>query len=455
MADSPTLFGTDGIRGIANQFPLTPEFVTHIGRALGQVLRDDTRAPLALLGRDPRISGAMIESALAAGLMAEGFDTLHVGVLPTPAIAFLTRTVGARCGISISASHNPFDYNGIKIFGADGFKIPDDTERKIETRAQTPRAHADSARVVIGSMGQRRDDTQSIGAYTDFLLAAVRHQPILRGKRIVADCNNGATFEIAPRVLRALGADVLTLNHQPDGLNINHGYDALEPRLLRETVLRAHADFGVQFDGDGDRAVFVDERGNFVDGDFVLAILARDLHARGLLNGNAVISTVMANLGLEKSLAQLGITMERTAVGDRWVTERMRATGALLGGEQSGHIVLFDGGHTTGDGLYTTLRLADVLARSAQPFSQLAACMTRYPQVLVNARVPRKPPLREFPPIQAEIARAQRTLGDNARIVVRYSGTENLARVMIEGADYDAIERAAHAIAQVIQETIT
>jgi phosphoglucosamine mutase len=454
MSDSlPKLFGTDGIRGIANQFPLTPEFITHIGRALGQVLGHTTPKPLALIGRDTRLSGAMIENALAAGLMAQGFETLHVGVVPTPGIAFLTRALGARCGIVISASHNPFDYNGIKVFGADGFKIPDADEERIETLAFA--AHAAPARSIIGSIGQRHDDARAVNAYTDFLLNAVARQPILRGKRIVVDCNNGATSELAPRVLRELGAEVLALNHQPDGININHGYNALEPHLLRDTVLRTRADFGVQFDGDGDRAVFVDEQGNFVDGDFVLAILARDLHARGTLNGNAVISTVMANLGLEESLAAIGVTMERTPVGDRWVTERMRATQSIVGGEQSGHIILFDGGHTTGDGIYTTIRLAEIIARRGQTLAQLAACMTRYPQVLVNVRVPRKPPLEEFPPIQDAIARAQRALGQSARILVRYSGTENLARVMIEGKDADAIAREAHTIAQVIQETIT
>ena len=449
------LFGTDGIRGIANQWPLTPEFITHIGSALGEVLRCKTPKPLALIGRDTRLSGAMIESALAAGLMAQGFDTLHVGVLPTPGIAFLTRNLQSHCGISISASHNPFDYNGIKVFGADGFKIPDADENKIETLAHLSRERDDITRAVISSMGQRRDDGKTLGAYVDFLLDAVKRQPILRGARIIIDCNNGATCELAPRVLRELGADVIALNDQPDGLNINHGYDALEPKLLRETVLRERANFGAQFDGDGDRVVFVDERGNFVDGDFVLAILVRDFQAQGKMKNGAVVSTVMANIGLEKSLAQVGVKMERAPVGDRWVTDRMRETSSLIGGEQSGHIIFFDGGHTTGDGLYTTLRLADVIARSGKTLTQLAACMTRYPQVLVNVRVPRKPPLDQFPPIQDEIARANAALGNDARILVRYSGTENLARVMIEGKDAAAIAREANAIAAVIQETIT
>ncbi len=445
------LFGTDGIRGVANEFPLTPEFITRIGSAIGTVLGRGERAR-ALIGRDTRQSGAMIEHALAAGLMAQGIDTLHVGVLTTPGIAYLTRTLGARCGISISASHNPFEDNGIKVFGADGFKIPDASENAIEELAQDESTLAGAA---AASLGTRRDDESPVTAYVDFLLDAVKRQKILAGKRVVVDCNNGATFNLANRALSALGAQVIALNDQPDGVNINRGYDSLEPKLLRETVLRERADWGVQFDGDGDRAVFVDECGNFVDGDFVLAILARDFTARGGLKANSVVSTVMANVGLEKSLSEIGVALERTAVGDRWVTERMRATGALIGGEQSGHIVLFDGGHTTGDGLYTAIRVAEVLAWRGEPLSALAACMKKYPQVLVNVRVPHKPPLEIYPAIQTQVARSQSALGDGSRILLRYSGTENLARVMIEGDDAAVIAREANAIAAVIQETIT
>ncbi|MBI5033087.1 MAG: phosphoglucosamine mutase [Chloroflexi bacterium] len=448
------LFGTDGIRGIANQFPLTPEFVVHIGGAIGEALKHDhaDARPVALIGRDTRLSGTMIESALAAGLMSQGFDTLHVGVITTPGIAYLTRVLRARCGISISASHNPFDYNGIKVFGSDGFKVPDEAEAQIEASAYARRD--DESRSVIGSMGQRRDDPSVINNYIDFLHDAVNRQPILRGKRIVIDCNNGATYDLALRVFSQLSANVITLNIQPDGVNINHGYDSLEPKMLRDTVLREHADFGVQFDGDGDRAVFVDELGNYVDGDFVLAILARDLQASGKLNGNTVVSTVMANIGLEKSLNDIDAKMERTVVGDRWVTERMRVIDSIIGGEQSGHIVLFDQKHTTGDGIYTAIRVADVMHRSGKILSALAACMTRYPQVLVNVRVPRKPPFEQFPQIETQIKQSQDALGDSARILLRYSGTENLARVMIEGKDAAAIARQANAIAAVIQETI-
>ena len=442
------LFGTDGIRGVANEWPLTPEFIARIGGAIGQVLGRGEHVR-ALIGRDTRQSGAMIENALAAGMMAQGIDTLHVGVLTTPGVAYLTRRLATCCGVSISASHNPFEDNGIKVFGADGFKVPDASESEIEELAQSHADHRPSR-----TIGQRRDSLESVDAYVDFLLAAVEREKILSGKRIVVDSNNGATFDLSKRVMSALGAHVIALNDAPDGVNINRGYDSLEPRRLRETVLREHADWGVQFDGDGDRAVLVDERGGYVDGDFVLAILARDFAARGQLKAHSVISTVMANVGLERSLGEIGVTLERTAVGDRWVTERMRVTGAQMGGEQSGHIVLFDGGHTTGDGMYTAIRVAQVLAQRGAPLSELAACMTKYPQVLINVRVPRKPPLEQLPQIQTQIARSQSALGERARILLRYSGTENLARVMIEGNDPALIEREANASAQVIRETI-
>ncbi len=444
------LFGTDGIRGIANQYPLTPEFITRIGRAIGFVLNVPGQHPLALIGRDTRQSGMMIENALAGGLLAQGLTTLHVGVLPTPAIAFLTRIRQAACGISISASHNPFEDNGIKVFGADGFKIPDASESEIEELASAD----PTAPMRAGSIGQRRDDTACVSAYEDFLLDAVQRRPILQEQRVVVDCNHGATFALAPRVLSGLGASVVALNDQPDGVNINRGYDALEPRRLRETVLRERANWGVQFDGDGDRSVFVDERGEYVDGDFVLAILARDWKERGRLDTGAVISTVMANVGLEESLRGIGAALERTPVGDRWVTERMRATGTCIGGEQSGHIVLFDAGHTTGDGLYTALRLAQVMARRGASLSALASCMRKYPQVLVNVRVPRKPPFEQFPAIETQLAHARAALGGNARILLRYSGTENLARVMIEGRDAAAIAREAENLAAVIRQHI-
>ena len=443
------LFGTDGIRGVANEWPLTPQFITRLGEAIGQVLGRGEHTQ-ALIGRDTRQSGAMIENALAAGMMARGLDTLHLGVLTTPGVAYLTHKLGACCGISISASHNPFEDNGIKVFGADGFKVPDASEGEIEALAQSS---ADQKRG--RAIGVRRDSTASVDGYVDFLLGAVEHAKILNGQRVVVDCNNGATFDLSKRVLGALGAQVIALNDAPDGVNINRGYDSLEPRWLRETVLREHAAWGVQFDGDGDRAVFVDERGGYVDGDFVLAILACDFVARGQLKTRSVVSTVMANSGLERSLGEIGVTLERTAVGDRWVTDRMRATGAHMGGEQSGHIVLFDGGHTTGDGLYTAIRVAQVLARRGESLAALAACMTKYPQVLINVRVPHKPPLEQLPQVQTQLALSQSALGDRARILLRYSGTENLARVMIEGNDAALIAREANAIAQVIQQTIT
>ena len=446
------LFGTDGIRARAGEFPLTPDFVTQIGSAIAQALSQsiplnegESKGGLAIIGRDTRASGEWIERALAAGLSAQGFGVKSVGVLPTPGIAYLSRLNAAGCGISISASHNPYQDNGIKVFGADGFKIPDAIESEIESLALN--------QLPITNYAEPRPIAFAMNAYEEFLLAS-SSGPILRGKRVVVDCNNGATYELAPRVLRELGAKIIALNVEPDGTNINRGYDALEPKLLRETVLREHADWGVQFDGDGDRAVFVDDLGNYLDGDFVLAILARDWVERGVMQNLTVVSTLMANVGLERALSKMNVKMERVAVGDRWVTERMREGGAQIGGEQSGHIVLFDGGHTTGDGIYTAVRMAEIIARKRTRLSELAAVMEKYPQVLVNVNVPRKPPLENFPQIQSQVERARIALGDGARINVRYSGTENLARVMIEGSDAQSIAQEANLIAKTIQEAI-
>ncbi len=449
MSDSSKkLFGTDGIRGRANEWPLIPEFIARIGSAIATALSRPHQRSLAIIGRDTRLSGTMIEQALATGLMAQGFDVLAVGVSPTPGIAFLTRSLNARCGISISASHNLYEDNGIKVFGSDGFKIPDEIENEIESLAksnQLPNTDCPTA--------QSQFEASATQAYDNFLLDAAG-TPIFRNKRVAVDCNNGATYDLAPRVLRKLGAEVIPLNIQPDGTNINRGYDALEPWSLRQVVLRERADFGVQFDGDGDRAVFVDEHGNYIDGDFILAILARDFAERGGLRSRTVVSTVMANVGLEESLDEIGVKLERTSVGDRWVTERMRAIGAEIGGEQSGHIVMFDGGHMTGDGLYTTIRMAEVMVRKRASLSELAACMKKYPQVLVNVPVSRKPPLENFPQIQTQVERSRSALGDGARILLRYSGTEDLARIMIEGMDAARITAEANAIARTIQEAI-
>lgn len=443
------LFGTDGIRARAGEFPLTMDFATRIGSAVAQAL-SQSESSVAIIGRDTRSSGEWIERALAAGLSAQGFAVQSVGVLPTPGIAYLARLDNARCGISISASHNPYQDNGIKVFGADGFKIPDAIENEIERIAFN--GGGSSAAELKDVPAQLA--THKTESYEKFLLAA-SSASILRGKRVAVDCNHGATYELAPRVLGELGAEVIVLNAEPNGGNINQGYDALKPKLLRETVLREHADWGVQFDGDGDRSVFVDDLGNYLDGDFVLAILARDWVERGVMQNRTVVSTLMANIGLERALSEFNVKMERVAVGDRWVTERMRETGAQIGGEQSGHIVIFDGGHTTGDGNYTAVRIAEVMARKNAPLSKLAAVMKKYPQVLVNVKVPRKPPLENFPQIQSQVARAHVALGANARINVRYSGTENLARIMIEGSDAAGIANEADAIARVIQETIS
>lgn len=446
------LFGTDGIRGVANQWPLTPDFVVRLGQAIGQIIAHESDKPVVVIGRDTRLSGQMLEDALAAGLMSQGVDTLHLGVITTPGIAYLTRQLQARVGIVISASHNPYQDNGIKLFGPDGFKIPDEMEADIEGLAQTESRRENA--VAHSNLGRRWDGSGYRGDYLDYLAGTVAGATPLRGMRVVLECANGATSVLAPALFQRLGAEVIALNHQPDGLNINQSYEYIEPYSLRRAVLQEGADLGVAFDGDGDRVILVDEKGGFVDGDFVKAILARQMKTHGQLRHSTVVGTVMSNVGLELSLQEIGVRLERTPVGDRYVCQRMREGGFTLGGEQSGHVIIFGQGHTTGDGMYTALKVAETMVTQGEPLSALARCMRKYPQVLLNVPVSRKPPLEEIPEVQAQVAQAKAVLGEAGRIVLRYSGTENLARVMLEGDDQEVIEREAQAIAAVIARVI-
>ncbi len=450
MSKIVKLFGTDGIRGVANRWPLTPNFVVRLGQAVGQIIVAEGERPLLAVGRDTRLSGHMLENALAAGLLSQGVDTLHLGVLTTPGIAYLTTQVGARLGAVISASHNPCQDNGIKFFGPDGFKIPDEMEEEIEKMAQS----SDEPDVDCLALGRRLEGHQRGWDYIDHLQSLVEGSRPFRGLRLALDCAHGATSEWAPALFERLGADLATMSNQPDGLNINESYEYLEPKSVRQAVLRESADVGVAFDGDGDRVILVDERGNFVDGDCIMAILARELKARKQLKNDIVVATVMSNLGLELSLREEGITLERTRVGDRYVTQRMVEGDFSLGGEQAGHVIIFGEGHTTGDGMYTALKVIETMIRRSLPLSRLAKCMRQYPQVLINVPVPSKPPLENIPVVQEQVQKTQALLGDQGRIVLRYSGTENLARVMIEGPDQETIEREAQAIAQVIEREI-
>lgn len=448
MHNTEKLFGTDGIRGIAGQWPLTPDFVLQLGQAIGRVLCRDVRHPKVVIGRDTRLSGAMLESALTAGLLSTGVDTHHLGVIPTPGIACLTRRWGMQAGIVISASHNPYMDNGIKLFGPDGFKLSDELEAEIERLAQGEELRTGAMGAELGRSFQRPEGED---LYLQFLLNTWKEKRSLGGMRILFDCADGATSALAPELFQALSATCIVRHNDPDGLNINTSYEYLTPHTLAQAVAEEGADLGIAFDGDGDRVIFVDEQGNFVNGDFTLAILAREMKGAGTLAGDTVVATVMSNLGLEISLREVGIRLERTRVGDRYVTERMREGGFTLGGEQAGHIVIFGEGHTTGDGLYTALKLCQALVSHQVPLSELASCMRQFPQVLINVPVRSKPPLDTLPKVMEQVRRAEEALADQGRIVLRYSGTEPVARVMVEGPEQGLIEVLAEGIAGAIR----
>jgi len=447
--DQRKLFGTDGIRGIANKEPMTPETVLRLGRAVGHYFQTSgDRRHKIVIGKDTRLSGYMIETALASGLCSMGVDPLLVGPMPTPGIAFLTRSLRADAGVAISASHNPFEDNGIKFFGPDGFKLPDDSEAVIENLMTG--GEIDRVRPTAGGIGKAYRIDDANGRYNEFLKNCVPRELTFDGLRIVVDTSNGAAYRIAPMVLHELGAEVVAIGNHPDGININEGCGSLHLDVLRERVRREGADLGVALDGDADRTILIDELGEVVDGDRIMAILALDLQARGRLRKNTVVATVMSNLGLEVMLRERGISLVRTAVGDRYVVERMRADGYNFGGEQSGHVVNLDCS-TTGDGLVTALSVISILADKGVPLSRLRDCMTVYPQTLINLRVRERRELSGLAPVAEAIRGAESTLGDRGRVLVRYSGTELVARVMVEGEDETAVNQHAEAIADAIR----
>ena len=473
------LFGTDGIRGQANRWPLTADFALKMGQAAAQVVRrNGVIRPQVVIGRDPRLSGRMLESALAAGLMSQGVDVMLAGVITTPGVAYLTRVYRAQLGIVISASHNPFDHNGIKVFGANGFKIPDETEIEIERLLLD--ADLESGGADATGLGRSWDAGDWRQEYVDHLVGvwadrnppserkgADRNPPserkggadhLLQGKRIVLDCANGATAAIAPEVFHRLGAEVVAMESAPDGININEHYEYIRPESLRAAVLREQAFAGVAFDGDGDRVMLVDEKGGFLNGDALLAILARDMKRQGWLTNNAVVSTPMSNWGLKASLEEAGIRLEETSVGDRFVLQRMIEENYALGGEQSGHIILLRDGQTTGDGIYTALAVLQVTqSEPGQSLSVLGACIREFPECLVNIDVPSKPPLQTIPEVQAALQRLREALGDNVDITLRYSGTESKLRLKIragEEHDQQALESEAQAFMDVAKRAI-
>jgi phosphoglucosamine mutase len=443
------LFGTDGIRGTANKHPITTETVVQLGRAIGYQLshRIDGRRPKVLIGKDTRLSCYMIEMALASGLCSAGVDVHLLGPVPTPGVAFLTRDMRADAGMMISASHNPFEDNGIKIFAGDGYKLPDAEEAAIEEMMRAP--SLEHFRPTGTGIGRAFRIGDAVGRYSVFAKSSFPKALTLEGMRIVVDCAHGAGYKVAPQVLQELGAEVIPLGVSPDGTNINGGCGALHADYMARHVTQYRADVGIALDGDADRCMLADETGQIIDGDRVIALIGRWMKAQGRLRGNTVVATVMSNLGLDRAMREVGAKVERVAVGDRYVVERMRAHDYMLGGEQSGHVIVHDHG-TTGDGLVTALTVLGILAGQSQPLSELAACMERFPQVLENVPVSTKPPIETLPKVVAAIAQAEAEFADNGRVLVRYSGTQMLARVMVEGPSMGPIKRAAERIASAL-----
>ena len=442
------LFGTDGIRGVAGEPPLDPATVIALGIALGDDLRHEKLAVApVLIGMDTRESGPAIAAELAYGLQTAGLNAVFAGVVTTPGVAWLTRNGGYSAGVMISASHNPFQDNGIKIFSRTGYKLPDSEEHEIEEEIFRLLSDGTGQAAPHPTAG-RWEATCSPQPYLDFLLATLSVR--LDGLKVVLDCGNGAASGLAPELFRAAGASVTAIFNEPNGRNINLNCGALHVEQLRETVLATGADAGIAFDGDADRAILVSGKGRIVDGDAAMLIAGRLLKADGLLTGNVVVSTVMSNIGLEKALAESGIEMVRTPVGDKYVLEEMLRRNAALGGEQSGHMIFRDHA-TTGDGMLTGLRLLEACVRENSTLDSLAAAMVVYPQLLVNIRVRERKPLEQLPRVVEAIREAELALQGSGRVLVRFSGTEPLARVMVEGPDTATVEHWANRIADVIR----
>ncbi len=441
------LFGTDGIRAVAGQPPLDPTTIYACGLALGHSLRGMADAPRVILGRDTRQSSPWIAATLAAGLRETGVGVESAGVVPTPAVAFLARTHGFQAGVVISASHNPWQDNGIKLFGGDGFKLADAVELAMEDEILHHAAQIEAPDPA--SLPAVEDNSKLQDDYIQFLLDCVPGLA-LKGVHMVADCANGAAAAVAPTLFLRLGGGVAPFNTEPDGQNINAGCGALYPKRVAEEVVARRASLGITFDGDADRCMLAGAHNNVINGDAILLVVARDLKARGLLTGDLVVATTMSNMGLEAALKRSGIRMLRAPVGDRYVLEQMLAHNAALGGEQSGHILL---PHlaTTGDGLLTSLVVLDLIARTGKTIEELTADLKVFPQVIVNIKVREKKPLESIPTVAAAIRAAEEELKDSGRVVIRYSGTEALARVMIEAESDEAMQRHSKAIADAIR----
>jgi len=452
VSQKERLFGTDGVRGRANEHPMTAEMALSLGQAVAHVFASSGKGhPRIIIGKDTRLSGYLFEDALAAGICSMGADVMQVGPMPTPGMAFLTVDMRCAAGVMISASHNPYTDNGIKFFSRDGFKLPDDIEDRIERLVLSGELAGSRAPADRIGRARRIDDVE--GRYVVFLKKTFPQELSLDGLRVVLDCAHGASYKVGPTVLEELGAEVFPLGVQPNGRNINDGCGSMHPEHTAARVRELRADAGIALDGDADRCVMVDERGEVVDGDALLALLADDAATRGVLRGGRIVATVMSNLGLEQSLARRGIGLVRTAVGDRYVVEAMRAGGYNVGGEASGHVVLLDH-NTTGDGLISALKVLAILRRRGKRLSELCADFERFPQVLVNVQVAEKKPIDALPELAAAVKRIEASLGQRGRVLIRYSGTEPKARVMVEGEDEARVREYAEELASRLQRSV-
>ncbi len=441
------LFGTDGVRGIANK-DLTPELANQLAKASAEIFIKEKKGTV-VIGKDTRISGDLLEAAMVSGFLAMGVEVITLGVIPTPAVAYATRKLKANMGVVISASHNPYEYNGIKLFNHQGFKLRDEIEGEIEdyifkNKTTDKRPLGDG----IGRLIEMEDPERFYG---DFVAATIKED--IKGMRIAMDVAHGAAYKVAPRTFRNLGAEVFVINDQPNGKNINDHCGSTHPEVLKDVVVENECDFGISFDGDADRLIALDEKGEVVDGDQIMAICASFLKEKGALKKDTVVATVMSNIGLGLALKERGIQLEKTKVGDRYVLEKMKEEGYSLGGEQSGHLIFLDH-NTTGDGLLSALKLAEIIKHKQEPLSKLASMMEKFPQTLVNATVPNeyKDSLMKNDMILQEILKVEKVLNDEGRVLVRPSGTEPLVRVMIEGKNLEQIQGFAQKIAGLIEK---
>lgn len=442
-------FGTDGVRGRANVEPMTADFAIKLGRAAAGLFRNnsDTHRKI-VVGKDTRLSCYMFENALVAGICSAGIDAVMVGVLPTPAVAFLTKSLRADAGVVISASHNPYYDNGIKFFNANGYKLADVTELEIERMIDENEPALSFERI-----GKASRIETAAGRYVEFVKNAFSKSIDLKGVKIVLDCANGASYRVGPLALSELGAELVLMNVKPDGTNINENCGAVHPEAMAAEVVKHGADIGISFDGDADRVIFADEKGNIVDGDKIMGVCALEMMKEGCLNNDSIVVTVMSNIGFERSMNKMGVSLIRSKVGDRYVVEDMNKHGCNLGGEQSGHLIFSDY-NTTGDGLISSMRLLSAVVKSGKPLSELCSFIETYPQVLKNVPVKERIPFENLTETAELIKQAEAKLASSGRVFLRYSGTENKLRVMIEGRDYDMIDALAEEIAAVAVKEI-